>query len=473
MDPQTASRLVHIPLEVLTRITYFISTVDLGNIRLTCKAIEGRLFSFFSHEFFRKKQFMVSTDSLQTLIDISKHPTLSPCLKHVIIGTDRLWGNPVQQVDDGPKKLAELALADRMHLLATGGLKDMLVEAFANLANLETVDIRDFGSRSRSRDGLGVAWSSYGANTLSQSTGMAVTANAFTNEDPYPTQIFSAVVCALAVAEARPNSIEVLLRNGRGWSAWGLQDAAFLITPRMELPTTQLLSGLRSLHLALTDHSSFNNQRKPFMVQMFLSLAPNLTWLRLNWAEHANRSGSYPLLPWLALKDTEKSDSLTDMPPIQLRHLERLDLGNITMTPHTLLKLVSKFSPSLTWLSLRRVALKGSENEGREKINPWSGTLTKLARVSGSSLRKVELSLLSHAMFNGWKGQVRFRRDEDEKAAFHALHGDWMCETSVLTLETATAEAVSHMEVEWPPEPVGMDKTLHILKAVCLLGRRG
>jgi len=157
--------LTKLPLEVLVRITYFITTSDLANVRLTCRALEGSLFHFFSHEFFRKKQFMVSTKSLQTLIDIANHPTLSPCLKHVIITTDRvmaygLGGFGIRLLDLSAEKRQHVHAADsdRQALVSTGLMRDMLAEAFGKLSNLETIDLRDFNSRTRNRDGVGTEW---------------------------------------------------------------------------------------------------------------------------------------------------------------------------------------------------------------------------------------------------------------------------------------------------------------------------
>ena len=85
MNSSSASRrdsslLTQVPVELLLRITYYLSTPELGNVRLTCKALERSLFNFFSHEFFRKKQFMMFEDSLSALIEISKHPALAPFL---------------------------------------------------------------------------------------------------------------------------------------------------------------------------------------------------------------------------------------------------------------------------------------------------------------------------------------------------------------------------------------------------------
>lgn len=86
---QSASPLAQLPAEVLTRITRWLPTPDLSAVRLTCRAIERKTFASWSYEFFRKRQFMITTFSLQTLVDIAKHDQLGPMLTHVCIATDR------------------------------------------------------------------------------------------------------------------------------------------------------------------------------------------------------------------------------------------------------------------------------------------------------------------------------------------------------------------------------------------------
>ena len=76
------------PLEVFLQVSSYLTTPDLCSLRRTCKRTEAWLFDTFSHDFFTRKQFMLTELSLQTLIDISNHPTLSQCLSHVIIGLD-------------------------------------------------------------------------------------------------------------------------------------------------------------------------------------------------------------------------------------------------------------------------------------------------------------------------------------------------------------------------------------------------
>lgn len=98
--PQTPSRLLSIPLEVLLSITSNLPTPDYCSLRSTCKHVETQLHNAFSREFFTKRQFMISEFSLQSFIDISKS-RYSTCLTHVIIGTERIpppnlhrWATP-------------------------------------------------------------------------------------------------------------------------------------------------------------------------------------------------------------------------------------------------------------------------------------------------------------------------------------------------------------------------------------------
>lgn len=457
VDPQSASRIVHIPLEVLLKITSLISTTDLSSVRLTCKALEGSLFNFFSHEFFRKKQFMVSSYSLQALVDIAKHPTLSSSLKHVIISTDRLkldkdrlqHGFPHLQ-DDNDRYRANLGLADHMSLMTTGGLRDMLAEAFGNLPNLETVDVRDFSANSRNRDGPGVPWRSYGALSLSRATNMVVESSPSYNGGPYVTELFGPITAALAVSQARPKNIQVHLRKGESFSEWGLGDSAFFIPPRMESSMTQLLCGLQSLHLTLHVSSPIINPT-PFITQKFLSLAPNLTWLRLNFSATGDQAGPEQLVSWLALRDTERSVTPQDMDPIQFHRLEQLDLGNLVIQPQMLLKLVAKFGPTLTTLSLRRVGLMNKKYDPNLKINPWTGFLSRLPKAAGN-LRLVQLGLLRHVTRP--RAGPR-RRDPKDRVIFHRAgisQAGWQCSTNLVSMETAIAEAIEHMSAEWPEE---------------------
>lgn len=171
-QPQTPSRLLSIPLEVLLSITSNLPTPDYCSLRSTCKHVEAQLHNAFSREFFTKRQFMISEFSLQSFIDISKS-RYSTCLTHVIIGTERIptpnlhrWATPDSDAPNRrvhgytdyckqpshPTNILALLNPLLVSLIHSGHDVEMLVEAFSNLPNLENVGLRDFYSRTRHRD---------------------------------------------------------------------------------------------------------------------------------------------------------------------------------------------------------------------------------------------------------------------------------------------------------------------------------
>lgn len=434
--------LADIPVEVLLRITSFLPTTDLGNVRLTCRTLEQSLFHFFSHEFFRKKQFMVFTDSLQALIDISKHPALSRVLKHVIIATDGLSQTTIShmqvkgsngQFDDTTFfNQAYLAQADQVHLLESGGLKDMLAEAFRNLPNLDTVDIRDFTSTTRNRDGEGARWNSYGSKTLARricpvsgptSEGLSLS-NGHAHPQ-FPDKIFSAMVAALAAADAHPSQIHINIRSKPYRQPWDLSDKAFYIPPRLETPLEPILAGLTTLHLALAANDAVYlrdpQNQSPIMLHRFLSLTPNLTWLRLNMSPQppAAQGGVPPweaVFKWIIDESTQAhahASSPYQTQPVRFPKLEQLDIGHVVMVERTILLLVRKLASSLKTLSLRRVALLKPQDTDPDKASGWAHLIERIGAVNGVDIREMNLAFLqdgyTYRRRHGWvKDNVNF-----------------------------------------------------------------
>ncbi|KAK3403419.1 hypothetical protein B0T20DRAFT_486420 [Sordaria brevicollis] len=405
--------LTRIPQEVLTRITYFIRTPDLCNARLTCRALEKALFHSFAYEFFRKKQFMVYSPSLQCLVDISKHESLSPYLKHVIIGLDQvIRPNPYHPPPGDQRWLNwQLAYADQQALLCSGRARDMLAEAFKNLPDLETVDLRDFHSTTRWRDD-GAGWTSYGYNTLVESTGVRhSTGGPTTNDDAdYPTRLFTVITHALAAAKARPQGIEVVIREN-----WGILDHGFFVPTYLQPDYLPVLAGLKKLHLVLELQPSRHQTGTTsgsYLLRRFLAYTPNLTWLRINLKRYGtdNVNGE-ALLKWLASSSRPGSWSSPDSvngdpslvpPPVELDHLEQLDLGQLHVSTSTLYRLFRKFSPTLKAISLHRIRLRHhfdqssfDDNDDDEERNPWVRLLRKLKKESLPHLKTLLLSFLS------------------------------------------------------------------------------
>ncbi|KAK4172339.1 hypothetical protein QBC36DRAFT_247764 [Triangularia setosa] len=447
INPQDESFLARVPVEVLLRITRWIPTVDLAKVRLTCKVLERNLFNFFAHEFFRKKQFMVSTSSLQALIDISKHSTLSPFLKHVIICTDRLNELYAYQQAD-PQKISNLrrAQADQANLLSMGLLRDMLAEAFSALPNLDIIDLRDFNSPSRNRDNA--EWRSYGSVSLRESTGVGLSTNASSGlQDAYPTQVFTAIIAALEASGAQPSNIEVLLRHRN----WGLFDSAFAIPARLEPKLAPILANLKTLHL------TFCIQHESFMIQDFLAMARNVTWLRLNFNYVSRVSSAQEPGPtmfrWLEHPESDTPINDFDRQPVSFPNLERFDIGNVDLAGKTVLKLIAKFSPTLKHLSLRRVFLLDTARDIEEKTNPWTNLFNAIKKIRGIQLRVLELSELHHGTLDHmqFREPITFTAGKDELSLYSSCsRNSFKRTTDRMSLDALIQTVTETMICSWP-----------------------
>lgn len=165
------SPLLNIPLEVLLQITSYLTTPEYGHVRLTCKHLEASLFGAFKREFFSKRQFALMEFSIQALVDIAKS-RLGPSLTHLIIHLESPPGI------DSPRGIDDVSAQFNVYLteflnhnefITTGTDAEMLTDAVKHLPNLETVGMRDFNSKTRSRDNT--EWHSYGVPTLNARSG--------------------------------------------------------------------------------------------------------------------------------------------------------------------------------------------------------------------------------------------------------------------------------------------------------------
>ncbi len=412
MDPQLGSPFGKLPMEMVLRTSAFLTTPELGALRLTCQKLEKDLFSSFTREFFYKKQFMLTPESLDALVGISQHKTLSPCLRHLVIGLDRYGNHDFWAHRTFLSSTQAIAyrnwIAGQSHLLATGLAATKLAEAFRNLRNLETVDIRDFSSRSRHRDGPQACWTSYGARTIARETGITLSMAHQVRNDDFASQVFTLVLGALAITNARPRNIEVLLRD----KTWGLADFAFYLSPSLADSMTGVLSGLKKLHLDIdlkTGTSvilpsgpggpSLPLDTSAMLLKRFLCSVPNLTWLRLNF-QTTSYTDAKSFLRWLALA---VSDSRSPIFP----SLENLDIGSVEITAETLLAIITKFS-AVRGFGFRRVTLHDTKGPS-ERVNLWAKLFECLA--ARATLQRLLVGRLSQQKSDGRPCYVVFSND--------------------------------------------------------------
>lgn len=437
------SPFLNVPVEILLRISFFLTTTELNTLRLTCRGIESWLFPSYAQEFFSKKQFMLTAESLQALVDIS-NSRLAHHLKHIIIGLDCYIGGQFNIHN----RLRQTLFCEGYHaqqaLIWTGQAGRMLTEAFRNLKPT-TVGLRDYYSDARrGRDGGNACWASYGATTVLNQTGvsllMPVTlpgaplpSPSALLADEWPSKVFLLVMSSLGAAEAHPEAIEMLSRR-----CHPLRALAFHLPGYLHPTVTPVLRNLRSLFLALDLTPDYNPnvhhvpvpmggvagavsgsydpnyvidngpdaelivmERCPdFPLRMFLGHLSNLQHLRLNFGLH--RTSPSDFLTWLGSPVPANTDTVTvnaatttlprQVDPVSLPKLEKLDLGHVVVSPHVVLRLLRKFAPTLRRLELWRVSLEadypdtvgysaGDGQLSRDPPNLWAWLLKNMRAV--------------------------------------------------------------------------------------------
>lgn len=432
LTPSAKASLDTLPTELLSRIAAHLSTTELLSLRLANGRIETQLFNDFAAFYFVKKQFMLTPESLQCLVDISRHPKLSTVLEHVVISLDKYrLESLVSDVrsyssrdnnsddDDSATHLARAAAYrrgayDQIAFLSSGHDVQLLTQAFRNLVNLKKVGLRDYNSGMRRRDGEGAQWRAYGATTVLAETGTdllqrpdgwshlqqqyAGTGSAV----HFAARAFTAVLRALGEAGAKPEGIEILTRV----KANALPDYAFHIPSFMAPTVTPVLAGLKSLLLTIGLQSTFaavvplpsapvGPATSGHVLEAFLLLTPALAHLRLNFTHDQPNSLSYWFLKALP----------TLHPQRLLPRLARLDFGMMVGAhPDVLARVVGRWGGTLEEVSFWKVSL--SESAARRDIaaetNQWAELLMRLRRVA-PGLRSVRVGCLG----NIWRGQVK------------------------------------------------------------------
>jgi hypothetical protein len=437
---QSKSPFHKVPLEILLRVQYHLTTPELCSLRLSCRSIEQSLFNTFSREFFTKKQFMLTEYSLQALIDISLSPRLSDCLTHVIISLDHLSPD-LSLISPAMRPDHLVAFGNQLVLQSIGRDREMLTTAFQNLKHLTTVGIRDYNSRRRTRDGPGVEWRSYGATTVIQTTG---TRNAIlsTGDGHFGQslgRVFTCVLHALAAANSRPAEIEVLKKFGAG-----LRDISFNLPQSCEATALPVLQNLSTLlipvefsHVPFQTHGNTGMPlvQPDFMLRNFLSKVQNLKHLRINF--DSSHGSCTNLLRWLAVPHNNNNgsasnnlsvaadDSSTPVaifpPSVGFPYLNELNLGFARFQPNDLAAVVAKLAPTLKRIELWKITLVHPEaripsdfSSDSNKINLLALLFHQLRNIPGLNLIHLKFGHIFQEYGKGQSTPVQFRTDPSQ-----------------------------------------------------------
>ncbi|KAJ4389020.1 hypothetical protein N0V93_006482 [Gnomoniopsis smithogilvyi] len=442
--------LAKLPRELLDHVSSFLPTPAFNNLRLACKLVENKIFPYWSNAFFKRKQFMITAFSLQTLVDISRHATLGPCMTHLIIGLDyfRSVGQQYANTRDDYQQFQDACDAQEL-LLDTGAALQLLTTALLNLPNLESIDVRNFNSPTRYRDiykyrsnfRVCPAWKSYGYSEipdwspyLALQNGSLFGNNGDIGPSHFVNRVVRVLLTAIGQSESPLRGLEVIIRPFHHFRTVALTGGGLGVLPILGkgIPTKLplVLSRLTKLHLDVNLGSdslpSVGSYQYPFKIpsdmpksaeevsdpsstnlRKLLALTSNLTWLRLN-----NRSntwhGSVRLMSWLALNpetpfgvNIEARWGDSNPKPVSFP-LRRLDLGNMRLHTSTLDLLVIKFD-KLECLSFRDVHLQPVQaqldemEDDRENRSVWAAFFQKLPKAA-RNLKQLSLKGISESL---------------------------------------------------------------------------
>lgn len=165
-----ASRLATLPEELLSNISIKLGSDDIFALRLTCRDVEAKVsicvcdensfwpthannlqtFHEFATEYFTAKCFIFTTESLNVLVRISKHHKLREYLTKLYFAPAQMsrlkptcdHGHPIRSTVRQREAL-DIYMADQKQLQASGGDKQLLVEALNNLPAVRLVSLVD------------------------------------------------------------------------------------------------------------------------------------------------------------------------------------------------------------------------------------------------------------------------------------------------------------------------------------------
>ncbi|KAI1470612.1 uncharacterized protein F4812DRAFT_272054 [Daldinia caldariorum] len=495
MEVDDICPLLEIPLEVLLHISSYLTTPEYGNLRLVCRRLEVSLLKAFTHEFFTKRQFMISEFSLGALLDISRS-RFATSISYLIISLERpptLPSLPIhmQVFSDVEQAIAynriRAEFMSHQALVTTGRDLELLSEALCNLPNLKTIGIRDFNSSGRYRDGGDNCWHAYGAPTFFRETNQALDQPRFArhldsglieSRMQYVSYIFRTMLRALGKAKEThvrtqsethgPARFEVILRSCH------VPGLAFDLPHYLEPIVIPFLNDLKTLFLDLGPASfstlvvSKGGSYEGYLglpLVTFLSKTPSLEHLRLNY-RHCTVDEIKHLFQWLTSppETPDRPDLSTptvgqgvngntiqnNLPRVPqtpaFQHLKELEIGLVTIEPSQLLSIYKRFKPSLRIISLHKVTFTTqSQTVTPERVNLWGAFFGQMAKLK-FDLTTIRLSFLRqiHAMTSY---PVEFKVKSRSPNTPHNI-----TEWTGNDFERASGELIDAMTIDWPSE---------------------
>lgn len=273
----------------------------------------------------------------------------------VIIGIESLqavhvlYGQYREALEDG--------IEDQRTVLACGSLQRYLSAALHNLPNCHEIEVRDFESRTKTRDD-GI-WRSYGSRKWRNAGGQIY--NHWSSMENFggmtiPTTIFNSVLNAIADSQIQCTSLGYVTRHDTN----ALQDRAFAVDALQERAMKHSLSSVKMLAVALMSSKHQPPSQPPIATRCknlskFLSYMPDLTRLRINGDLSLSKIYNRHNPPDSGMPDYQLQ-CITEF--VSVAPITRLELGKICFSAPSLHRLIKalRVANAVQHLTLFRVS---------------------------------------------------------------------------------------------------------------------
>jgi len=335
------SRLFQLPVELVEIIASFLPPEDLFNLRLTCRELSSKTFHYFTQEHFTIKQFFPSLYGLEALLAISKS-RLGESLRTVVLNPHDLNSTvfPVTARDEGMEEQSLQGyfryVNENQYITQTGLEAIILQEAFANLPNCSTLEIRDysrltFGPRQTGNNVYPL--SSYGESQFRK----VAAGWKLQKEKTIFTQVSRIFAIALHAAVTAKLPLESAIIDYE-WHS-DRYEILLLPSPRWFDPSDCSLKKLLHLQLYIAHHANLQEPGWACTVDrimQFFILAPNINRLGLNLGFRRSASSFF-----VRLVDTLSFGNITT-----------LDLIRISIDQDSIISAFTRLSSKISCLKL-------------------------------------------------------------------------------------------------------------------------
>ncbi|KAI1775302.1 hypothetical protein F4818DRAFT_416236 [Hypoxylon cercidicola] len=142
------------PNEVLVLIACELSSRGLFALRLTSRFMNRVTLPLFTKRYFEKRCVMLRQDSLESLLDISKHPTFGPALRTLTVSIYHLKDVPIEEHVLN-RQAHDFLLEDQQAMMESGLNITYLSQSLAALVKLEAIvldnELQPWGAMAQER----------------------------------------------------------------------------------------------------------------------------------------------------------------------------------------------------------------------------------------------------------------------------------------------------------------------------------